>query len=262
MSEQHSIINKDFDGLRHNMLDGSPMLPTVGYMSAFGEVSVKFPIYKADPTPFLPDNLRAIKVRDLKDVMRPHTLICSSGDLQAIDIFKFEDLKGLVPADKAKKIVLMINEYKRRKIMPKVVRSLILQSANDPKIDVSRENDIMSLVGYIGHYLGDDKAEQFVDIMDYGVDESSLRYGKISSLISGAGASIAKSNEAILGVSSIHQEYHPTIEDQLTANALAVYEMGLDSKQTLIMAHYSTFESNTYKPEVKPDDYQSIRVKR
>lgn len=255
-----TVIKKDLVGLEENMLDNLPFIPKVGFIKAHGLNEVEFPIFSSDPSEYLPEDLETVSLKELKERLRPYAVDYSSDQTDTIDFYKIEDIVNLPPSSQAKSIAAMISNHKKRPAMPAVVNRLIKDAITNHNQGLSEDSHLMSLVGYLGHYLGDENSHLLRKVAKSGEDINPDLEKSVVSELSNVKGVIKKGNEAIKNISVALGESDATLPEKIESVAEAAIALGADSNETHILAHHSSFRSNVHQPEA-PQNHESPRLR-
>jgi hypothetical protein len=253
--KQFTFIPKGEINFKADMLAGLKDLPgQISSVTAQGvDAEVTFPIYQADPAGFFDGDFDTISLKDLKDKLRPLVIDYKSPETQYSQTLPADFLK-IDTANQAKLLSEYMLAYQKRPALQQRIQSLVAQSVSNPPEGMTSRTQAVSLVAYVGHYLGDDNAELFINAMQNDVDLDATRYG---ALING----ISRAKEVISQKNGVIQDFNamPLSDDQRVASTVnAVYELGLDSSATHSLAHFATMSKNQPKTSDEPSVKRSI----
>lgn len=238
--QKFTIFPRDYKGMKDGMLDGDIYLPVIGSQIAHGKESVSFPIYQSDPSDFLPDHLEAIPLVIVKKLVNRETIAWGApGELK--ENFLPENINNLDVDKRAALIVDFMRTYKNKSALPDIVNKAVLDTVKHPDDDMSKQNFIMSLAGYIGHYAGDELSEVYVKSMVGDVDESDIRYGRAQAIAAQGEASnsFKQQDKMIHSILQQQNENNLSPEQSLAELGITIYHLGLDSETVHAFAHRS-----------------------
>ncbi len=221
--------------------------------------------YANDPSAFLPEGAIAITVGEAKEKFSDVLLAFRDRMVTPTDPMPpLEYFLSAEPSEQAQRLVnfrLNNDEFPDEALDTAVRKHVVLAVAQGR--GVFPTNRAMALMGYYGHYLGDDNAEQFIRTMDFsdeGADIDSSCYGKIQQKLVSAKEVFKNIDGALSEISEMLVNETPGILSSLQGLGAAIYEMGLDSKPTHHLAHRSTLSQNLPTPDMVQD--MSNRQKR
>tara|TARA_Y100000310_G_C20646698_1_gene797040 strand:- start:144 stop:926 length:783 start_codon:yes stop_codon:yes gene_type:complete len=258
MDARYTVIPKDGNAFNKNSLSELVDLPQLGKLVAHGEVSVTLPVYHADPSMLIPDSLKSVTVADAKLQMKKHVLAWQDENAPE-PLLLGDDVNLLEASARASVFVDFMLEYEDKPIMPKIANHALLKSLNHPVPEMALDNFRLALVGYMGHYAGEDLEDVFRKVVSFGVDETRISVDQIRNTMELAQNSFGKQKEAAKVILALQER--PLSESEKVAElGIAMYEIGLDDVKLSAFAHRA--ESKEMQHLSSPDEPEPRRKMR
>lgn len=258
MDKRYTVIPKNGEAFEKNSLSEMADLPKMGELIAHGEVSIALPLYHADPSMLIPGSLKAVTVTDAKYQMRKHVLAWQEeGELAPVLLN--DEINLLDAPARASVFVDFIQEYEDKPIMPAIANKALLESLHHPVPQMALDNFRLALVGYIGHYAGEELEDAFRSVVAYGVDESHLSVEDVRTPMELSQNSFGKQKEAAKVILALQER--PLSENEKVAElGIAMYELGLDDVKLSAFAHRA--EAKEMQHLSSPDEPEPKRKMR
>ena len=245
------------------MLDSAPKLPKQnGTITGHGRHQVEFPLYDNDPAMFLPSHMQSCTVAELKDYYKRDTMCWTSPGEKPIELPTLEELNTMPLNVRASALAVILKEYQKRAIMPTVVHDLLLSTSKHTAGDMTPDNFRMALVGYMGHYAGEELATVFNRAVTAETYVFNLKPDLIVSMLKDASQVIRSQKDVVGNILRSQHERGLTPPEKIAELGEAMVRVGLDTPEAHTLAHFPTLMDTQFRPQAPGTEQPRAGLRR